>query len=165
MEEIIEKEILKTLRDPRISVNFLNKEKVSGNRIEDLWQNLPSDQKQIVAKDIVQDIIVDHFSFKIALHDQPTFYHQRIIKDVIYSDDKTALELKQNAFNYKVKNLIKKALQLKQYQQQGLSISKIATIEKKSKSQTARIIYMNHLCSEIRDRILSSDFAYNANSG
>jgi hypothetical protein len=160
LEEIIEKEILRVLRDPRISVNFLNKEKVIGNRIEDLWQNLPADQKQIVAKDVVQDIIVDHFSFKIALHDQPTFYHQRIIKDVIYSDDKTALEIKQNAFNYKVKKLIKKALQLKKYQKKGLSISKIAAIEKKSKSHTARIVYMNHLFPEIRDRILSPDFAY-----
>jgi hypothetical protein len=70
------------------------------------------------------------------------------------------LELKQNAFNYKVKKLIKKALQLKQYQQKGLSISKIAAIEKKSKSPTARIVYVNHLFPEIRDRILSPDFAY-----
>ncbi len=160
LENIIEKEILKYLKNPEISINFLNKKKVEINKIEELWQKLPFDQKQIIAKEVIKNIFIDHFYFKLTFQDQTIFNYERIAKKIILSNDATVSKQKQLKLNQKIRALMQEAIRLNDYQEKGLSIKKIAILKKISKSQTARILSMNNLHPEIQEKILSPYFPY-----
>jgi site-specific DNA recombinase len=159
-EVIAEKEILKILSNPQIAVNFLSKEKVERNKIESIWKKLPIDQKQIITKEIVKNIVIDHFCLQITFNDQETKNFEREFTKIIRTDDETILKQQQENLNKVVRELMLKAINLKQKLDNGLSVRNIAALEGVSKSQIYRLIRMNYLIPEIQEKILSSTFPY-----
>ncbi len=134
------------------------------NNISLIWQKLPTPQKQIIAKELVNKIIIDHFEINfhsarelISNPEPKTFirYHSEIIR----SDDESVEKLHQEKLNKPIREKMQKAIQLKE-KYKNLSLDNIAKLEKKSKNQIARIFRMNNLVQEIQEKILSPTFPH-----
>ncbi len=134
------------------------------NNISLIWQKLPTPQKQIIAKELVNKIIIDHFEINfhsarelISNPEPKTFirYHSEVIR----SDDESVEKLYQEKLNKPIREKMQKAIQLKE-KYKNMSLSKIAKLEKKSKNQIARIFRMNNLAQEIQEKILSPTFPH-----
>ncbi len=164
LENLITPEIIKILSNPQIAINFLNTKKVDRNSIDLIWQKLSIPQKQIIATELINKIIIDHFEINfhsarelISNPEPKTFirYHSEIIR----SDDESVEKLHQEKLNKPIREKMQKAIQLKE-KYKNLSLDNIAKLEKKSKNQIARIFRMNNLVQEIQEKILSPTFPH-----
>lgn len=162
LENFIEPEIVRILQNPEIAIYFLNINKVTKNNVGFIWKKLAIEHKQIIAQELIDKITIDHFEIffnpkrdLISTAESKNFIrnHTNIIK----TDDESLTKLQQEILNRPIKEMIRKAALLKK-KYQNLSLSKIATLENKSKSQIARIFRMNYLIPETQSQILSLTF-------
>lgn len=165
LENLIEPEIIKILHNPKVAIHFLNTEKVAQNNINFVWQKLQIEQKQAIAKELVNKIIIDHFEINLRpekelFDDAKSKSFTRSHTNIIKNDDDSIIKLQQENQNKPIKKMITKAINLKK-KYKNLSFSSIAKLENKSKSQIARIFRMNYLVPEIQNQILSLTFLCN----
>jgi len=164
LENFVEPEIIKILHNPKIAIHFLNTERVAKNNITSIWQKLPIEQKQVITKEIVSKVTIDHF--EIYLHpereligDAESKIFIRQHTNIIKNDDDSVVKLQKEKLNKPIKEMIKKAIGLKK-KYRNLSFNNIAKLENKSKSQIARVFKMNYLMPEIQNQILSLSFSH-----